>query len=650
MSIRPKKNKDHLQASAPPLVVVPVKPAEEDPLLFLTKHPDKAFLVDLRPFSTGEMHKSGNTGGSWEGPFTARRALILQLAPALKDRLCPLSEKAARAYLNSLRGWWRVLDAAEAAGEPIVSSVAQLTNVHRQLAYDRGMLRVPFTLFLAIVDPVRQTMRLPKLYWKPPSDPTPKRFLPPPWQWEILRQALKRDWYAVVDRWELADLLRAGGGQNDAKSKALRMNYQFYAKAQARLKHPLPKQSQLMPGFTTLKAFYDTGLNTKDMVRGLYPDGDDIRAAFHLCLCNTGWNPAVLLNLDIAANCIDVHPKDPQRFILRSAKARADDEEMTSEGLFKTQAGAAFVVKLLIDKTEPLRRLLRVALRGIGKRIAGVTDPKKLLKLQIEQSQLSKAIRSPWLYVGQGTVKWLDDDSFGRGGERNYLRNRIERLNKALPLDRQLAFVKPSDLRDIFAANVYRTNGGSMLALKRALGHRGWGSTPKYVTNTLMREEHRKLFMLFSNSLWNEIKETGRIDPTILAKLSRDREATQHQRQRLEKYRTFPITRMGTRCADPHNPPRHVDPDFVPDGQKLCEVQRCLLCTEHAVILPESIDGLARRCVELRSLNQSMNTVSWETSTFREELDNIEFALKLFDPIKVEHLLEKHSKESTCLV
>lgn len=650
MSIRPKKKRDHLKALAQPLVEVPVKPADEHPLLFLTKHPDKAFLVDLRPFSTGETHKSGNTGGRWEGPFTARPVLILQLAAALKDRLCALSEKAVIAYLNSLRGWWRLLDAAEAAGEPIVSSVAQLTNVHKQLAYDRGMLRVPFTLFLSIVNSVRQVMLLTKLYWNPPSEPMSERFLPPQWQSEILRQALKREWYAVVDRWELADLLRAGDGPTDAKSEALRMNYQFYAKAQARLKHPLPKQSQLMLGFTTLNAFYDTGLNTKDMVRGLYPDGDDIRAAFHLCLCSTGWNAAVLLSLDIEANYIETHPKDPQRYILRSKKARADDEEMTTEGLFKTQAGAGFIVKLLIDKTEPLRELLRVSLREIRKEIAGEIDPEKLLALQLEQSQISRAIRSPWLYVGQGTVKWLDDDSFGRRGERNYLRNFIERLNKALPSDRQLAFVKPSDLRDIFAANVYRTNGGSMLALKRALGHRGWGSTPKYVTNTLIREEHRKLFMLFSNSLWNEIKETSRIDPTILAKLSRDREASQHQRQRLEKYRTFPITRMGTRCADPHNPPRRIDPDFVPDGQKLCEVQRCLLCTEHAVILPESLDGLARRNVELRSLNQSMNIVAWETSTFREELDNIEFALQLFDLTKVEQLIKKHSEESPCLV
>jgi len=650
MSIRPKTNKDHLKASAPPLVVVPVKPADENPLLFLTKHPDKAFLVDLRPLSTGEVHKDGNAGGAWEGPFKARPALILQLAAALKDRLCPLSEKSARAYLNSLRGWWRLLDAAEAAGEPIVSSVAQLTNVHRQLAYDRGMLRVPFTLFLTIVDPVRQAMRLPKLYWPPPSDPAPKRFLPPPWQSEILRQTLKREWYAVVDRWELADLLRAGGGPTDAKSEVLQMNYLFYANAQARLTHPLPKQSQLMSGFTTLKAFYSTGLNTKDMVRGLYPDGNDIRAAFHLCLCTTGWNPAVLLNLDMDANYIEAHPKDSQRFILRSVKAKADDEEMTTEGLFKTQSGAGFIVKILIEKTEPLRGLLRVSLHKILKKISGETDPEQLLTLQLEQSQISRAIRSPWLYVEQGTVKWLDDDSFSRRGERNYLRKLIESLNKAMPSDRQLAFVKPSDLRDIFAANVYRTNGGSILALKRALGHLRLGSTEKYVTNTLIREEHLLLFLLFSNSLWDEIKKTSRIDPTILAKLSRDREATQHQRQRLEKYRTFPITRMGTRCADPHNPPRHIDPDFVPDGQKLCEVQRCILCSEHAVILPESINGLARRGVELRSLNQSVNIVAWEKSTFREELDNIEFALKLFDPIQVEQLLKKYSEESACLV
>jgi hypothetical protein len=53
------------------------------------------------------------------------------------------------------------------------------------------------------------------------------------------------------------------------------------------------------------------------MLCGSYPDSFDIRVAFHLCMATTGWNPAVLLSLDVTTSIIEKHPKDPGRYILR---------------------------------------------------------------------------------------------------------------------------------------------------------------------------------------------------------------------------------------------------------------------------------------------------------------------------------------------
>ncbi|EKD96653.1 MAG: hypothetical protein ACD_23C01355G0001 [uncultured bacterium] len=95
------------------------------------------------------------------------------------------------------------------------------------------------------------------------------------------------------------------------------------------------------------------------------------------------------------------------------------------------------------------------------------------------------------------------------------------------------------------------------------------------------------------------------------------------------------LSRIGVACKDPCNPPKHIAPDFEADGENHCHVQRCTLCLEHAVILPESLDGLCKRLAELRYLRVRMGIGAFEESSYVQEMSNTEIALLAFDEEEV---------------
>lgn len=151
MGIRTNTNtKDHLRQAVGTLRLSLVEgaaaqPPANDPLRFYTSHQTKACFVDLNVFRTGQTTRPNN--GSWAGPFTGRPELIAQLAPAILDQLSPLAEKSVKQVLGSLRAWWRLFDAIETTAAnalPPITSVAQLTDAHRQVALDSGMDRLQF--------------------------------------------------------------------------------------------------------------------------------------------------------------------------------------------------------------------------------------------------------------------------------------------------------------------------------------------------------------------------------------------------------------------------------------------------------------------------------------------------------------------------
>lgn len=641
-----------------PLVLVESLPAVTsvgDPLIFLTAHPTKSCLVNLTVFRDGTALQPRE--GAWRaGPFAGRPALIAELAPAIQDTLTPLAKKSVEQYLVALRAWWRVFDAVDSASPaiPVVASVADLTDVHRRYALDKGMDRWVFNNFLRLADITRAALGLKRLYWVPPEGKESRKHLPSRWQTDIVRHTLKHRWFAVLRRWAVADALRQRReplvGQSEqpelyVEQTRLLANYTRFDAIVAKSGHPRPRMELLSDG-TSMDVFYARGFSVEDMLLGSYPDGEDIRGALHLCLATTGWNPAVLLNLDANESFLEPHPKDPGRYILRGIKDRAGGTEQVSEGLFKSQGSAAFILTTLMSRTAPLREQLKIDLHGcLGRLEMAASKRQETNALRQEIANLERGIRSPWLYVSKVTasILWLEDDNFAKAREDvtgSYLGSLITQINQRQPKDRQVSRFTATTLRKAHAAYIYRISGGSIFAVMKALNHRNPNTTAEYLNNTLLKEEHRKLFSTFGMALWDEIRTRGRVDPTILAKWSRDGTVTPEQRERLDTYRELLRSRIGVGCKDPLHPPSHIAPAFNPDGKSTCPVHRCTLCFENAVILPESLPGLCKRVAELRYIRASMSVGPFLESSFSEELENTELALLAFDKKEVQQLTE----------
>lgn len=668
MSIRTNTNtKDHLRQSVATLDQSPAEgattlPHENEALIFYTTHKTKPRIVDLNIFKTGQKITSSN--GSWAGPFSGRPELIAELKPSIIDRAIILTDESVEQIIISLRAWWRLFDSLEAqAAERInpLTSVSQLTDLHCQVALDRGMGRLEFSNFLQLANTTRRALGLIPLYWLPPSQKSVTRHLPAKWQTDIVRQQLKRHWFSVLDRWSLADDLRKQREplvQKDSTPETYReqqrllRNYELFDSVIEGTGNLRPSLDFLKEGIST-KTFYEQGFNYKDMLCGSYPDSADIRTAFHLCLATTGWNPAVLLSLDVTKTIIEQHPKDPGRYILRGTKARAGGTEQLSEGLLKSQGSAGVIIQTLIDRTKSLRESLINDLHACKASLAEIKSTSHtaadLELMRIHITTLEQGAKSPWLFVSLSKCDtlWLTDKNFSEG---NYNRNRghlsfigdfIDRLNIKQPKDKQLTLLKPSDFRDAYAASQYHASGGSILYVMKALGHRRLSSTHGYLNNSLLNNEHQKLFKTFSEALWSEIAEHQRVDPTVIAQWTRYGSITLEQRKRLKDYRTLMQSRVGVACADPQNPPRHIAPNFIADGKAMCHVQRCTLCLENAVLLPDSLPGLCKRLAELRYLRSTMSIQAFQESSFLEEMDNTELALIAFDAQESLQLLQE---------
>ncbi len=637
------------------LVEVATPQLFKHPLQFRTSHPTKPTDVDLRLFETGQLTIRAQ-GRLWNGPLQGRPLLIAEMAPAIEDQLSPLSEKSVHQYMQALRTWWRLFDSVDdlVPERQSLTSTAQLTGLHRQRAFDQGMDRLVFGNFLLLANKTRASLGLKPLYWQRPAPRPVNRHLPPKWQTDLVRRELKHRWFAALDRWSLAEELVQKGAPIASRETApdefkeqerLLQNYLRFDEVVSATGHPRPNVTQLA-GDNSKEHFYDMGNMSTDMLMGRYPDSDDIRAAFHMCLATTGWNPAVFLALNVNEPFIEPHPKDPSRYVLRGVKERGGGSEQVAEGLYKTQGSAGNVLQTLIRRTAPLREHLRLEHRVRCEQLASETDPLARTKLQNSITSFEQGIRSPWLYVSKVKegIHWLDDNSFQTSKSKlGYLKEFVVQLNHRQPRERQLSLLKASDLRDAYAAHVYHANGGSILAVMKALNHKRLSSTREYLDNTLLREEHRRLFSTFSDALWGEMASTGRVDPSVLAKMSRDGSITGEERTRLHSYRKLLRSRIGVGCKDPTNPPRHIAPDFVTDGIKSCHVQRCMLCIEHAVVFPDSLGGLCKRMAELRHIKSRMSVAAFLQSSFEEELNNTELALLAFDGAEVSKRLSDWS-------
>jgi hypothetical protein len=380
----------------------------------------------------------------------------------------------------------------------------------------------------------------------------------------------------------------------------------------------------------------------------LFPDSTAIKAAFHLCLATTGWNEAVLLNLKVGDEIFLTHPTDEKRYIMKGVKRRAGGAEQRCDGLKKTQHGPYAIINFLKDVSEPLRKQLRARGEAIKAILSDLTTPgldeEGILALQQEQLDVQAALSSVWLYAGTFST----GPRSGVGGIHqvtrtapHFLKDIIQGLNER-NREQPIGNMSASDFRDAYALHWYAFSGGDILTVMRVLNHKRVGTTVTYTNNVVVRVRNQKRAREVLKAWWGEVEECGEADPTAVSFRVRHGKPSEELRGRLKTYRTLMLTQLGTRCSDPQNPPAHVAPHFVPDGKKVCDVQRCMLCVSHAVITPESLDGIARRFAELAYLKARMSVAAWEAATaYIEEMENSELALAGFDATAAQEAVER---------
>lgn len=663
MSIR-QRNLDHLSEHAPRLSIVEATPdskPEQDPLVFWTEHTEKPYRVDLTAFATGQDEPP--TNGKWAGPMKARPKLINELAPAIREELRFAARATALSFVASIRSWWRLFDAMEATAasnnQPwvLLDSAAGLSDIHRQAAIDAHFDPQSFHSLRRVASVTRQALGLRPLYWKGPEHRNAKRQLPPLEKISLVWQALKRDWLVTVDRWRQVDEFAQGASNDNLHLSPMQAeNYRLFVNTRSRVElrggsFPTPRD---LRGSMTHTAFSRQGLNLALIYEAFYPTPVSVRVAFHLCLAGTGWNPQTLLDLPVDTSpespsrtpFLVTHPGDETRYLLRGQKSRGDSEHVIY-GDWKTDRSPGTIIRTLVERSWPLRLQLLEDLKLAESAYLKATldgDSQKVLdKLKHRVVVLRNGVRSPWLYCSyKGQISWLGDSGYrivsaGKRRTTTLLDKLVDRVNdeRGLRGDERIPYIVPGDFRDAFAAFVWKSTGGSILHVMKALGHKHPRTTLGYLDNTLINAQSARVFRTFSNAMWQEIKLTRRLDATVLAKLVLDGTVDGNERARLDEYRSLRRSRIGVGCLDPHNPPAHVAPRFSANGRSMCPVQRCTLCIEHAVILPESLDGLAMRLAELEWLQTTMSVEAYIGREFDQELSNTKVALTGFDPNQV---------------
>ncbi len=667
MSIR-KYKKDHLKEHAGLALSSPARvdtPQSGDPLVFWTQHETEPCEVNLHPFASGQ-DKNPNGRGPKFVAFTGRPELIRQLAPAIEDALSYAAKKTVESYKFSLREWWRVLDAVEAAaakaGQPMirVEDIRLLTHVFSDFAHRSGMDRHFFGIFRKLVNSTCLVLGIRQTYWVSPENQDTQKHIPPQEQLKAMRIAIKRTCRSVLERWAQSDRLsQIDTEPEDQHERRLWQHVKYMRNIQKKTDKVLPTNAELCDG-TKQTTLNNRGILFGPLRESVFPSHKDADAVWHLCLLYTGWNSSTLNTLDVTKKFLFDHFKDdpndphkrfvlnPQTYELVGTKERAGGKEQVVTGQWKTLDGPGHLIKTYLERVAPLRELLKQRLAQEQLKYMQMEDAGYTARTaQFAQVKtLEQGCRSVWLYVNlDGKINWISNKPTMSGSVNrkqvpflsevvhlvNTQRaaisaNRAKNNEAQLPPLAPIPHVAPRNFRVWFADYVYRNSNGNMLHLKKALNHSMLRTTSIYTDNNFLNQEASDAARHFLNILVDEL-DASRVDLTILAHLYRFGELTPEQEKHLAQARTLPKSRMNVACKDARNPPIHIKAI----ANEACDVQRCLLCLENAVLLPESMDGITMRVEELRALQSFLPIEVWIEEGYEIELKNNQIALRNFD-------------------
>lgn len=662
-------------------------PHSNDPLRFWSGHPTENHLINLYPFSDGVFQKPILGGPQWKGPYSGRPQLIRELAPTLQARCTLATSSTCHGYIIALRTWWRLFDAVETIPGPDgktlprLESVAGLTVLHEAAAHRTAIDHRIFTLFLFIANEARLLLspRLPKLLWTTPERSTPERQLIPEDQAKALRIAIKQDWQRVRHTWNRHDEIRIGLRPilrpNQQTPKALNeheedlrllKNWKHFNHIQQTSGRILPTSEQLCDGYNKHGMSSNRGLELRLMRAIAFPTADEADIAFHCALMGSGWNPSTLVTgLDAThPERIFEHPKDNKQKVLtvvegeevtmQGKKPRAGGRMQFCVGLKKNPASPPAIVAAYLERTARLREQLLQdydSARTELARLKAAGAPKMSVERQYKHVQnLQQGVRNVWIYIDKsGSIKWINGKKWVRYSHSgNHKESYLDRVIKRLNAERDkrgeppLSRVTPSDFRDIYARWVYNQTGGNIIAVMLALGHASPRSTNNYTENNIFNAEADETVRCFMTHLFQEL-EQGRMDITILAQLVRNGPLTPEMQKRLDEYRHLMRSRIRVGCAEPKNPPAHIEPNHI-EGTWCC-THRCLRDCPNARFLPESVDGIAMRVEELMAMSDHLPLETWIRGDFQRELEAGEYLLTKLYPSEAVDTARTHWRE-----
>lgn len=620
-----------------PTNVFDIGTAKEDTsLVFETNHPKKSITIDLREFSTGTENRALHP--LIQNRFKGRDTLIRQLAPFIKRQYAQASQGNARNLIPALRTWWCLFDKYE--DEVTINTLVDIDDFCGYLQVKEGVDKNQKGIFLRIVNQAREAGGFAKLYWTSNEASQNHEALPPFSAVKLIYDELKHHMAAVIARWERADELSAAGRDWSLELRKRHSRLHGFwqeAETHATYRGAIKILNNACPSGDALGALLNTPRaeavrNRAIAIAGLYPSRLDTQYLLFLFMLKTGWNALTALAIDVE-DYLYHHPTSTQHHIVHATKNRGNTEQFAI-GLNKSQRSPGGILKILIERTTPLRGHLKNKLKELEKKLEdkkhshiGTTDTTECLE---EVKSLREMIRTPWLFgnIKTGIGRLAEHDYFhlaheGRRGTG--LQFIIEKVNYKLESSKRInEDITLTDLRDSYIAFAYQTSGYSWLVAKLAAGHKSIESLVTYLRKRQWKAHGEQQVVRFSEALWNEIRIHRRVDPAVLFALVQRGKITEEERARLAS-RTY----VGTGCKDFKNPPRSIAPEHQKGHG--CRVQRCTLCPTHAILFDDSYDLLSRRLVELIYIKTTIPLQSWMESSFPLEFESTEAALARYD-------------------
>lgn len=639
-------------------IVEPVnKDGQTDPLYFVTGHPTKPCIVDLRVFASG----TSGVSRRHQLPFSGRPSLIGELAPVLRALTLKAPLHTVDWHIKALRTYWRFFDRHEAHG--MVRKTEDITDLHGALQRRDAVRGSMTSAFLKLLNVARRLRQLPPLYWTKNKDESRIVDIPVREHVALVHSELKHLVLATRERFALCDALAKQGrvllnARADVKTSALtegemHATYRVWLVGQ--------KQTIMNPALLRESNFIDKSVidAVPDLAHGLYPSIADVQAAFLLFVLKSGWNAGTALDIDVTGPYVIPHPTAAGYHIVRSTKNRGNSIQY-SMGQNKSEFSPKAIIQNIVERTQPLRK-------NLVKQLNYLLEFERLHPsdhhVRLKIAALERKVKSPWLFVNVGKrgepVQALGEYNYDRSlslqDGRKLIRSLIGRLNRRLKAANSLAKeqnqdvrdYKPidlslsvSDLRDAFAAYSYESSGYNWLMVKLALGHKRPESTKTYLRKREYKSQGEKTIRTLTNALLNDIEQHRLVEPAFLFFQMEHGAISPEQRARY--FKDTKRTRVGTGCADFTRPPKEIAPRHI-EGRG-CRVQRCTLC-RHAVIFVDSIRLLARRLAELDAIRTNIPALTWTQTSFGEDRANTDAALGRFDQAEVKLQLNYWTRE-----